>query len=149
MKLLLVEDDPLLRRQIEIGLSSGGHAVEAVANTEDALIQLAQFHHDLALIDLGLAGMSGLELIRQVRARGHSLPILILSARCHWGERVEGLAAGRTTTLSSPLSSPNCKPGSMRYCAAPVVLSRPLGSPVPWCSISIASRPRSVQNRWI
>lgn len=102
MKLLLVEDDDLLRRQLKMGLSRSGHAVEAMAHAEDALIKLAHDHFDLALIDLGLPGMSGMELIRQMRARGQRMPILILSARCHWRDKVEGLAAGADDYLIKP-----------------------------------------------
>lgn len=102
MKLLLVEDDVLLRRQVSIGLSRRGHAVEAVANAPDALIQLADHHYDLALIDLGLPDMSGIEMIRQLRARGQRLPILILSARSNWRDKVEGLAAGADDYLVKP-----------------------------------------------
>jgi two-component system response regulator PhoP len=102
MKLLLVEDDALLRRQLKVGLGRSGHAIAAVANAQEALIQLAREHFDLALIDLGLPGMSGMALIRQLRAGGQLLPILILSARCHWRDKVEGLAAGADDYLVKP-----------------------------------------------
>lgn len=102
MKLLVVEDEALVRRQLQRCLSKSGHAVEAVANGEEALAQVAQGHHDLALIDLGLPGMSGLELIRQLRARGQRFPILILSARCNWQDKVEGLEAGADDYLVKP-----------------------------------------------
>ncbi|CAI8814182.1 response regulator [Pseudomonas zeae] len=94
MKLLVVEDEALVRQQLQCGLSQRGHAVEAVASAEAALVQVAQGHYDLALIDLGLPGMSGLALIRQLRASGQRFPILILSARCTWQDKVAGLNAG-------------------------------------------------------
>jgi two-component system response regulator PhoP len=102
MKLLVVEDEALVRRQLQRCLSRSGHAVEAVASGEEALTQVAQGHFDLALIDLGLPGMSGLELIRQLRAGGQRLPILILSSRCNWLDKVEGLAAGADDYLVKP-----------------------------------------------
>ncbi|CAI8757078.1 response regulator transcription factor [Pseudomonas zeae] len=102
MKLLLVEDDALLRRQVSICLSRSGHATEVAADAKEAMRLAAQSHYDLALIDLGLPGMSGVELIRELRARGQTLPILILSSRCHWRDKVEGLLAGADDYLAKP-----------------------------------------------
>ncbi|MHC8403353.1 response regulator [Pseudomonas sp. MDT1-17] len=102
MRLLVVEDEALVRRQLQRCLSKRGHAVEAVASAEAALVQVGLGHHDLALIDLGLPGMSGLELIRQLRAVGQRFPILILSARCNWQDKVEGLDAGADDYLVKP-----------------------------------------------
>ena len=68
MKLLVVEDEALLRHHLQTRLTESGHVVEAVANAEEALYQTEQFNHDLAMIDLGLPGLGGLELIRQLRA---------------------------------------------------------------------------------
>ena len=59
MKLLVVEDEALLRHHLFTRLTDGGHVVEAVANAEEALYQTGQFNHDLAIIDLGLPGMGG------------------------------------------------------------------------------------------
>ncbi|MHC8346610.1 response regulator transcription factor [Pseudomonas sp. RT6P73] len=102
MKLLVVEDETLVRRQLHSFLSKSGHAVDAVANAEEALALTVQSHHDLALIDLGLPGISGLELIRQLRARGQHYPILILSARSNWQDKVKGLEAGANDYLVKP-----------------------------------------------
>ena len=70
MKLLVVEDEALLRHHLQTRLTESGHVVEAVANAEEALYQAEQFNHDLAIVDLGLPGMSGLDLIRQLRSQG-------------------------------------------------------------------------------
>lgn len=102
MKLLVVEGEALVRRQLQRSLSRSCSAVEAVATGEEALTHVAQVHFDLALIDLGLSGMSGLELIRQLRAGGQRFPILILSSRCNWLDKVEGLAAGADDYLVKP-----------------------------------------------
>jgi PleD family two-component response regulator len=67
MKLLVVEDEALLRHHLQTRLREGGHVVEAVANAEEALYQTGQFNHDLAMIDLGLPGLGGLELIGELR----------------------------------------------------------------------------------
>ncbi|EED42181.1 response regulator protein [Enterocytozoon bieneusi H348] len=69
MKLLVVEDEALLRHHLFTRLTDSGHVVEAVANAEEALYQTGQFNHDLAIIDLGLPGMGGLDLIRQLRSQ--------------------------------------------------------------------------------
>ena len=79
MKLLVVEDEALLRHHLQTRLTESGHVVEAVANAEEALYQTGQFNFDLAVIDLGLPGMGGLDLIRQAELRA--------------GERRFGLAA--------------------------------------------------------
>jgi len=102
MKLLVVEDEALLRHHLFTRLSENGHVVHAVANAEEALYQLSQFNHDLAIIDLGLPGISGLELIRLLRAQDHALPILILTARGNWQDKVEGLASGADDYLVKP-----------------------------------------------
>ena len=102
MKLLVVEDEALLRHHLQTRLTESGHVVEAVANAEEALYQTEQFNHDLAMIDLGLPGLGGLELIRQLRARGKTFPILILTARGNWQDKVEGLAAGADDYVVKP-----------------------------------------------
>ncbi|MDU8424539.1 response regulator [Pseudomonas syringae pv. actinidiae] len=102
MKLLVVEDEALLRHHLRTRLTEAGHVVEAVANAEEALYQVAQFNHDLAVIDLGLPGIGGLDLIRQLRALGKAFPILILTARGNWQDKVEGLAAGADDYVVKP-----------------------------------------------
>ncbi|MFV3327999.1 response regulator [Pseudomonas sp. NY15372] len=102
MKLLVVEDEALLRHHLYTRLSESGHVVEAVANAEEALYQAEQYNHDLAVVDLGLPGMSGLDLIRQLRSQGKRLPILILTARGNWQDKVEGLAAGADDYVVKP-----------------------------------------------
>ena len=69
MKLLVVEDEALLRHHLYTRLGEQGHVVDAVANAEEALYRVDEYHHDLAVIDLGLPGISGLDLIRQLRSR--------------------------------------------------------------------------------
>ena len=102
MKLLVVEDEALLRHHLFTRLTDSGHVVEAVANAEEALYQTGQFNHDLAIIDLGLPGMGGLDLIRQLRTQTKTFPILILTARGNWQDKVEGLAAGADDYLVKP-----------------------------------------------
>jgi two-component system response regulator PhoP len=102
MKLLVVEDEALLRHHLYTRLGEGGHVVQAVADAEEALYQAEQFHFDLAVVDLGLPGMSGLELIGRLRSQGKTFPILILTARGNWQDKVEGLAAGGDDYVVKP-----------------------------------------------
>jgi two-component system response regulator PhoP len=102
MKVLVVEDEALLRHHLQARLSERGHVVDAVPDAEQALHQASEFNHDLAVIDLGLPSLSGLELIRQLRDQGQGFPILILTARGSWQDKVEGLAAGADDYLVKP-----------------------------------------------
>src|SRR3546814_2427337 len=103
MKLFVFEDEAFLRHHLPTRLTDSGHVVQAVANAEEALYQIGQFNHDLAVIDLGLPGISGLELIRRLRSQDKTFPILILTARGNWQDKVEGLATGdrKSTRLNS------------------------------------------------
>lgn len=102
MKLLVVEDEALLRHHLYTRLGEQGHVVDAVANAEEALYRAAEYHHDLAVVDLGLPGISGLDLIRQLRSQGKRFPILILTARGNWQDKVEGLASGADDYVVKP-----------------------------------------------
>jgi len=102
MKLLVVEDEALLRHHLLTRLTESGHVVEAVGNAEEALYQTEQYNHDLAVVDLGLPGMGGLDLIRRLRANGKSFPILVLTARGNWQDKVEGLGSGADDYLVKP-----------------------------------------------
>lgn len=102
MKLLVVEDEALLRHHLLTRLDEQGHVVDAVADAEEALYRVAEYNHDLAIVDLGLPGMGGLELIRTLREQGKQFPILILTARGNWQNKVEGLAAGADDYVVKP-----------------------------------------------
>lgn len=102
MKLLIVEDDPDLRRQLARGLNDRGYAVEEASDGEEALYLGREFAYDLAIVDLGLPKLSGIELIRQWRGAARNFPILILTARGDWQDKVEGLEAGADDYLVKP-----------------------------------------------
>ncbi|MBA1273236.1 response regulator [Stutzerimonas azotifigens] len=102
MKMLVVEDEALLRHHLQTRLGESGHVVDAVPNAEEALYRTQEYNHDLAVIDLGLPGISGLDLIRQLRSHGKRFPILILTARGNWQDKVEGLAAGADDYVVKP-----------------------------------------------
>jgi len=102
MKLIVVEDEALLRHHLLTRLTEEGHVVEAVADGESALEKVKEFNYDLAVVDLGLPGMSGIELIQELRQQGQQMPILILTARGNWQNKVEGLAAGADDYVVKP-----------------------------------------------
>ncbi|MAG67186.1 response regulator transcription factor [Pseudomonas sp.] len=102
MRLLLVEDNVALADSLLAVLKRAGYAVDWRADGRDALLLGEQEPYDLAILDLGLPGMDGLEILRTWRAAGSSLPVLILTARSRWTERVEGLQAGADDYLTKP-----------------------------------------------
>jgi len=106
MRILLVEDDALLPQGLREALSQAGFEMDHLGAAEPALGALAHGLHDLAIIDLGLPGMDGLELVQRLRAAGNKLPILILSARDGLADRVGGLNAGADDYLMKPFLLP-------------------------------------------
>ena len=102
MKLLVVEDDPDLRRQLVSALESNNYTVEEAENGQDGLYMGQEYPYDLAIVDLGLPKVSGIEVIKQWRAAGKEFPIIILTARGDWQDKVEGLEAGADDYLVKP-----------------------------------------------
>ena len=102
MRILIVEDEDLLRRQLTEELSRRGYAVDSVANGEDAAFLGKETTYDLAIVDIGLPGISGIEVIRQWRAQKAGFPALVLTARGHWQDKVDGLEAGADDYLVKP-----------------------------------------------
>jgi two-component system response regulator PhoP len=102
MRILVVEDDPDLRRQLEAALCSAGYAVDASGEGKEALYLATEYPFDSAVVDLGLPGLSGLEIIGRLRAGGSRLPVLILTARDRWQDKVQGLEAGGDDYLAKP-----------------------------------------------
>ena len=104
MRLLLVEDDPMIGASVQRGLRQDGHTVHWVRDGAAADLAVAAGVHELILLDLGLPGKSGLEWLAQWRARGVTLPVLILTARDAVADRVRGLDAGADDYLVKPFS---------------------------------------------
>ena len=102
MRLLLVEDEIPLLQQLSGQLERSGYAVEQAENGTDGLYLGREFPIDVAIIDLGLPDIPGLEVIRTLRAEDRDFPILILTARGRWQEKVEGLEAGADDYLVKP-----------------------------------------------
>lgn len=102
MRILIVEDNVALADELAADLKRAGYAVDWLADGRDALIQGATEPFDLILLDLGLPGKSGLEILREWRANQMQRPVLILTARDHWAERIDGLKAGADDYLTKP-----------------------------------------------
>jgi DNA-binding response OmpR family regulator len=102
MRLLLVEDHVPLADELMAGLSRQGYAVDWLADGRDAVHQGATEPYDLIVLDLGLPGLPGLQVLAQWRTSGLATPVLILTARGSWSERIEGLKAGADDYLTKP-----------------------------------------------
>jgi two-component system OmpR family response regulator len=104
MRVLLVEDDTLLSDGIARILSGAGHAVEARATGSDALEATRCRRFDLMLLDIGLPGIDGYEVLRRLRSTEDATPVLVLTARDHINERVHGLDLGADDYLGKPFA---------------------------------------------
>jgi two-component system OmpR family response regulator/two-component system response regulator QseB len=102
MRLLLIEDDPMIGDSIAEGLRAEHYALDWVRDGQAALLALVGDVYDLLLLDLGLPGRDGLEVLRQYRDRGGAAPVLILTARDSTSDRVQGLDAGADDYLVKP-----------------------------------------------
>lgn len=102
MRALVIEDDAALREQIIEVMKGAGFAVDSAANGIDGNFMAEEYSADIAIIDLGLPEVPGLEIIRRAREAGRSYPILILTARDGWQSKVEGLEAGADDYLVKP-----------------------------------------------
>lgn len=102
MRVLLIEDEPALQQQVRAQLEAEGYRVDSCGDGCDGLYLASEYPLDVAIIDLGLPGLSGIEIIRRLRQQGKTLPILILTARGRWQDKVEGLEAGADDYLAKP-----------------------------------------------
>ncbi|MFY9974183.1 MAG: response regulator transcription factor [Chromatiaceae bacterium] len=102
MRVLVIEDEPHLLRQLLAVLAQSGIDSEGTGEGREGLYLAEEYPYDAAVVDLGLPGLPGLEIIRRLRAKGSLLPILILTARDRWQDKVEGLEAGADDYLVKP-----------------------------------------------
>ncbi|WP_118986235.1 two-component system response regulator PhoP [Photorhabdus sp. CRCIA-P01] len=102
MRILIVEDNMLLRHHLTVQLRDTGHLVDAAANAKEADYYLVESEPDIAIVDLGLPGEDGLSLIRRWRQKDEKLPILVLTARESWQEKVTVLDAGADDYVTKP-----------------------------------------------
>ena len=102
MRLLLVEDDRRIAADVGRALRAAGYVVETVGNGEEAWFRGDTEDYGAIVLDLGLPGIDGLAVLKRWRANGRSMPVLILTARGSWAERVDGIDAGADDYLPKP-----------------------------------------------
>ena len=102
MRVLVIEDELDLLADVRRRLEAEGYTVDTSGEGNEGLYFATEYPLDAAIIDIGLPGISGIEIIRRLREQGHNLPVLILTARSRWQEKVEGLEAGADDYLVKP-----------------------------------------------
>ena len=102
MRILVVEDDPDLRRQLSDALAQSGYAVDLAADGEDGHFLGDTEEYDAVILDLGLPKLDGISVLEQWRKDGRTMPVLILTARDRWSEKVAGFDAGADDYVSKP-----------------------------------------------
>jgi two-component system OmpR family response regulator len=102
MRVLLVEDDPMIGEAIRGALKDASYAADWVKNGQTVLTTLGCQHYDLVLLDLGLPGKDGLEVLASIRAKDNSIPLLIITARDGLDDRLRGLDGGADDYVSKP-----------------------------------------------
>ena len=102
MRLLVIEDEDLLRARLVKALEDSDYIVDSASDGKTGLFHATEYDYDAAIIDLGLPELDGLSVIRQLRDQGKVFPILILTARDNWADKVEGLDAGADDYVVKP-----------------------------------------------
>lgn len=102
MRLLLVEDDALLGASLQQSLKAAGYASDWIQQGEEARVQGSLEPYDVAILDLGLPGLPGLQVLAAWRALGLSMPVIVLTARSHWQEKVEAFNLGADDYVTKP-----------------------------------------------
>jgi len=102
MRLLVIEDEFVLREQLKQQLTKKGYSVDVAVDGKEGLYLGSEYPVDLAIVDLGLPELSGIEVIKQWREKQCAFPILILTARSNWQDKVDGLEAGADDYLVKP-----------------------------------------------
>jgi two-component system OmpR family response regulator len=102
MRILIVEDEPNLRRQLKNALEQAGYAVDAAGDGEEGHYLGANEAYDAVILDLGLPGLDGLTVLDRWRREGRVMPVLVLTARDSWSDKVAGLDAGADDYLAKP-----------------------------------------------
>jgi len=102
MRLLVIEDDTTLRESLCAQLAAAGFGIEQAADGKEGLYFGLEYPVDLAIVDLGLPQMSGIDVIKELRQKGKTYPILILTARDRWQDKVDGLSAGADDYVVKP-----------------------------------------------
>ena len=102
MRILIVEDEPNLSAQLKARLAGEGYIVDVARDGEEGLYYGREYDYDAAVIDLGLPKLDGIDLIGELRRGNRDFPVLVLTARGNWQDKVEGLEAGADDSGSTP-----------------------------------------------
>lgn len=102
MRILVVEDEPNLSSQLKGRLSEEGFIVDVAMDGEEGLYYGGEYDYDAAVVDLGLPKLDGIDLIGELRRENRNFPVLVLTARGNWQDKVEGLEAGADDYLTKP-----------------------------------------------
>ncbi len=105
MRILIVEDEPSLGAQLKNSLEANGYAVDLANDGEDGHFMGATENYDAVILDLGLPTMDGLTVLNKWRAEGRSMPVLVLTARDSWSDKVAGLDSGADDYLAKPFKT--------------------------------------------
>lgn len=141
MRLLIIEDEPNLREQLQQYLQKQGYAVDTAEDGEAGFFMGREYPFDLAIVDLGLPKLSGIEVIQKWRKIGKTFPILILTARGKWQDKVEGLEAGADDYLVKPFHHEELLARTRALLRRSVGISQPI---IQFNSISINISQQSV-----
>jgi two-component system OmpR family response regulator len=133
MKLLLVEDDSRIASEVRAALEDAGYVVDIAGDGEEAWFKGDVEDYDAAILDLGLPTMDGIAVLKRWREGGRRLPVLILTARGSWAERVEGIDTGADDYLPKPFQMPEL------LARLRAVLRRSAGQAAPVISIGAVS----------
>jgi two-component system, OmpR family, response regulator PhoP len=105
MRILVVEDDLQLQESLKVSLVDNKYVADVASDGEEGLFQAIEFPYDAAVIDVGLPKIDGIRLIEKAREAGVTFPIIILTARDHWQDKVQGLNAGADDYLTKPFQT--------------------------------------------
>ena len=137
MRILVVEDDTALREDLGNRLAQAGFGVDLAADGEDGLFAGLNYPLDAAIVDLGLPKLPGLDVIRTLRARKRTFPVVILTARDGWRDKVEGLDAGADDYVAKPFNFPEL------FARLRALLRRPNG----WITSELVCGPFALNTR--
>lgn len=109
MRLLIVEDEAAIRQQLEDYFKVERFVIDAIGDGKEGLYYATEYDYDLAIIDIGLPHVDGITLIKELRKKGKKYPVLVLTARGHWQDKVNGLEAGADDYLVKPFHTEELK----------------------------------------
>jgi len=134
VRLLVIEDDPDLNRQLATALTDAGYVVDRAFDGEEGHFLGESEPYDAVILDIGLPKMDGISVLEAWRRAGRAMPVLILTARDRWSDKVQGFDAAPTTTSQSRFISRRFWPASAPSCDVPPATPRASSIAVPCAS---------------